>query len=112
VFVGGGDIPGHRAPELIVGGAGKTGRRVTRLLNELGIATRPVSRSTTPSFDWTRPQGWAAALKVASRAYVIYQPDLAVDGAAEAIAEFSCQHGGSDVADRPNPAIPRLRANG
>jgi uncharacterized protein YbjT (DUF2867 family) len=47
-----------------------------------------VSRSTTPSFDWTRPEGWAAALDGVSKAYVTYQPDLAVEGAAEAIAEL------------------------
>jgi uncharacterized protein YbjT (DUF2867 family) len=77
------------APILIIGGAGKTGGRVNTLLKAQGIATRPVSRSTTPSFDWTRPEGWAAALDGVSRAYVTYQPDIAVDGASEAIAELS-----------------------
>jgi hypothetical protein len=44
-------------PVLIVGGAGKTGRRVDALLTtQQGIATRPVSRSTTPSFDRARPE--------------------------------------------------------
>lgn len=74
------------APILIVGGGGKTGGRVNALLQAQGIATRPVSRSTTPSFDWTRPEGWAAALDGVSKAYVTYQPDLAVAGASEAIA--------------------------
>jgi len=77
------------APILIVGGTGKTGGRVNTLLKEQGIATRPVSRSTTPSFDWTRPEGWAAALDGVSMAYVAYQPDLSVEGATEAIAELS-----------------------
>jgi uncharacterized protein YbjT (DUF2867 family) len=77
------------APILIVGGTGKTGGRVNTLLKARGMATRPVSRSTTPSFDWTRPEGWAAALEGASMAYVTYQPDIAVDGASEAIAELS-----------------------
>jgi uncharacterized protein YbjT (DUF2867 family) len=76
------------APILIVGGNGKTGGRVNILLKARGIGTRPVSRSTTPSFDWTRPEGWAAALDGVSRAYVTYQPDIAVDGASEAIAEL------------------------
>jgi uncharacterized protein YbjT (DUF2867 family) len=79
----------ENAPILIVGGAGKTGGRVNRLLRQRGVATRPVSRSTVPAFDWTRPEGWAAALDGVSRAYVTYQPDLAVEGAAEAIAELS-----------------------
>lgn len=74
---------------LIIGGSGKTGGRVNALLQARGFATRPVSRSTTPSFDWTRPEGWAAALDGVSAAYVTFQPDLAVDGATEAIAELS-----------------------
>lgn len=40
-------------------------------------------------FDWTRPQTWGAALDGVSKAYVTYQPDLAVDGAVEAIAGLS-----------------------
>ena len=76
------------APILIIGGAGKTGGRVNALLQAQGLATRPVSRSTTPSFDWARPETWAMALDGVSRAYVTYQPDLAVDGATEAITEF------------------------
>ena len=79
----------QQAPILIVGGAGKTGRRVNKLLKEHGIATRPVSRSTIPSFDWSRPEGWSAALDGVSRAYVTYQPDLAVEGSVEAITQFS-----------------------
>lgn len=77
------------APVLIIGGAGKTGWRVNTLLKKQGIATRPVSRSTTPSFDWTRPEGWARVLEGVSKAYVTYQPDLAVPGADAAIAELS-----------------------
>lgn len=76
-------------PILIIGGAGKTGARVNALLQSRGINTRPVSRSTTPSFDWTRPETWAGALRGVTRAYVTYQPDLAVEGASEAIAELS-----------------------
>jgi len=76
-------------PVLIVGGMGKTGGRVNQLLRQRGIATRPISRSTTPAFDWTQPEGWSAALEGATRAYVAYQPDIAVAGAAEAIAELS-----------------------
>ncbi len=76
------------APILIIGGAGKTGGRVNALLKARGIATRPVSRSTTPSFDWARPETWATALDGVSRAYVTYHPDIAVDGAREAIAKL------------------------
>lgn len=75
-------------PILIIGGSGKTGGRVNTLLKSLGFSTRPVSRNTTPAFDWTRPDGWANALDGVSAAYVTYQPDLAVEGATEAIAKL------------------------
>src|SRR5262245_20626440 len=76
-------------PILIIGGAGKTGARVNALLRASGIPTRPVSRSTAIPFDWTRPETWPAALAGVSMAYVTYQPDIAVEGATEAIAELS-----------------------
>lgn len=75
-------------PVLIIGGGGKTGARVDALLRAKGVATRPVSRSTAVPFDWTQPKGWAAALEGVSKAYVTFQPDLAMDGAAEAIAQL------------------------
>ncbi|MCR4267720.1 NmrA family transcriptional regulator [Nitratireductor sp. ZSWI3] len=76
-------------PILIVGGGGKTGARVNTLLRSRGIATRPVSRSSDIPFDWTSRETWASALNGVSKAYVTYQPDLAVDGADEDIAELS-----------------------
>jgi uncharacterized protein YbjT (DUF2867 family) len=74
---------------LIIGGAGRTGRRVNALLNQHRIATRPVSRSTNPSFDWARPEGWPGVLDAVSKAYVTYEPDLAIPRAAEAITELA-----------------------
>lgn len=77
------------ASVLVIGGAGKTGRRVSEQLRARGIVTRDVSRSTSPAFDWTETKTWAAALDGVSKAYVTYQPDLSVDGASEAIARLS-----------------------
>lgn len=74
---------------LIIGGSGKTGGRVAAGLQARGIATRLAARSTPIPFDWTRPEGWAASMHGVSRAYVTYQPDLAVEGAAEDIARWS-----------------------
>jgi uncharacterized protein YbjT (DUF2867 family) len=71
---------------LVIGGHGKTGRRVARRLAERGRSVRCVSRSTVPAFDWTRPTTWAPALEGVGAAYVTYQPDLAVPGASDAIA--------------------------
>lgn len=70
---------------VILGGGGKTGRRVAERLAAKGKDVRLASRSTVPAFDWTDPSGWAAALDGADAAYVSYQPDLAVPGAVEAI---------------------------
>jgi uncharacterized protein YbjT (DUF2867 family) len=79
----------HNETILIIGGNGKTGARVDRLLKTRSIATRPVSRSSAVPFDWTRRETWPAALDGVSKAYVTYHPDLAVDGADEDIAELS-----------------------
>ena len=78
-----------QSPILIIGGGGKTGGRVNGLLKASGFDTRPVSRSTPIPFDWTKRETWTPALAGVSKAYVTYQPDLAVDGAAADIAELS-----------------------
>ncbi|MDW5312524.1 NAD(P)H-binding protein [Rhizobium sp. PL01] len=74
---------------LILGGNGKTGRRVAERLTAKGKDVRLASRSTVPAFDWTDPSGWAAALEGADAAYISYQPDLAVPGAVEAIGTLA-----------------------
>ncbi len=77
-----------QSPILIIGKNGKTGARVNERLKALGYATRPVSRSTNPSFDWENPATWQSALNGTGAAYVTYQPDLAVPNAESAIKEF------------------------
>jgi uncharacterized protein YbjT (DUF2867 family) len=74
---------------LIVGGTGKTGRRVAERLQARGIPVRIGSRSSAPPFDWEDRATWAPALRGATSAYVSYFPDLAVAGAPEAIAAFT-----------------------
>lgn len=76
------------APIVIIGKNAKTGVRVNKGLLQLGIETRPVSRSTSPSFDWENRSTWSSALKGAKSAYVTYQPDLAVPNAEEDIRAF------------------------
>lgn len=77
-----------RGPVLILGGSGKTGRRVAERLQALDVPVRIGSRSADPSFDWGDPSTWAAALEGASAAYISYYPDLAAPGAPEAIEAF------------------------
>ena len=76
-------------PVLVVGGAGKSARRVASRLDALGIAVRPASRSTPVPFDWSDPSTWDAALDGVSAAYLSYAPDLAFPGAAEQVADLA-----------------------
>ena len=75
-------------PIIIIGKNGKTGSRVDRRLRALGHATRPVSRSTRPAFDWHDPATWRPAIEGTHAAYVTYQPDLAVPGAEATVKAF------------------------
>lgn len=70
---------------LVLGGTGKTGRRIVARLNEKNIPVRVGSRSSTPSFDWNNEAGWDACLEGISSVYINYAPDLAVPGATDAI---------------------------
>ncbi|MFF3095792.1 NmrA family transcriptional regulator [Streptomyces cyaneofuscatus] len=73
---------------LVTSGTGKTGRRVAERLAALGVPVRAGSRAGEVPFDWQDESGWAAALDGAEAAYVAYYPDLAVPGAAGAMAAF------------------------
>ena len=77
-----------QSPILIIGKNGKTGARFNQRLQGLGFDTRPVSRSTSPAFDWDKPATWNSAIAGTRVAYVTYQPDLAVPGAEATIKEF------------------------
>lgn len=70
---------------VIIGGNGKTGRRVAQRLEAMGRPARPVSRSSEVRFDWHDPATWAPALRGASSMYLTYYPDLSVPGAAERV---------------------------
>ncbi|HEY2057803.1 MAG TPA: NAD(P)H-binding protein [Amycolatopsis sp.] len=73
---------------LVLGGTGKTGRRVTRLLTERGVPVRPVSRASEPRFDWADETTWAPVLDGAAAVYVTFYPDLVVPWAAPTIRVF------------------------
>jgi uncharacterized protein YbjT (DUF2867 family) len=74
---------------LVLGGTGKTGRRVAQRLRERRVPVRLGSRAAAPPFDWTQPRTWAPALRGAGSVYVAYQPDLAAPGAAETLEAFT-----------------------
>jgi len=73
---------------LVIGGTGKTGKRVVHLLEELGHNVRIGSRTASPAFDWHQSEGWAQALEGMDKVYITYQPDLAVPGALQAIEQL------------------------
>jgi uncharacterized protein YbjT (DUF2867 family) len=74
---------------LVLGGTGKTGRRIANKLTALGLPVRIGSRSATPSFDWTDRSTWAPALDGVTAVYISYYPDLALPGAYEDIQAFT-----------------------
>jgi uncharacterized protein YbjT (DUF2867 family) len=76
---------------LVIGGTGKTGRRVADRLVKAGQPVRIGSRGAEPPFDWEKWDGWGQALQGVKAAYVAYQPDLAVPGALETVRAFFAQ---------------------
>ena len=70
---------------LVLGGTGKTGRRIVASLKAKGVPTRIGSRSATPSFDWNNEAGWDDCLAGAESVYINYSPDLAMPGATDAV---------------------------
>jgi uncharacterized protein YbjT (DUF2867 family) len=76
-------------PILVLGGTGKTGRRVVERLTARGLPVRVGSRSGTPPFDWEDRSTWEPALDGVGSVYLTYYPDLAVPGAPEAAGSFA-----------------------
>jgi len=74
---------------LVIGGTGKTGRRVADRLHRLGCAVRIGSRRAGPPFDWDDRSTWRPALDGVASAYVSYYPDLTFPGAVDTIGEFA-----------------------
>ena len=74
---------------LVLGGTGKTGRRVVQRLTAHGVPARVGSRSGQPPFDWEDPSTWAAVLDGVGSVYISYYPDIAVPGAVETVGSFA-----------------------
>lgn len=79
----------NNKPTLILGGTGKTGRRVAERLTRRGLPVRIGSRSVEPPFDWENSATWPAALRDVGGVYISYYPDLAAPGAADAILSLT-----------------------
>src|SRR6478609_4840246 len=77
------------ATTLVLGGTGKTGRRVARRLSARGLSVRVASRSGSAPFDWADRNSWPRALAGVGALYLAYYPDLAAPGAAADVRHLS-----------------------
>lgn len=76
-------------PILVLGGTGKTGRRIAERLTALGVPVRIGSRSAAPAFDWNDQSTWQGMLQGARAVYISYAPDIALPGAKDAVAALA-----------------------
>ncbi len=74
---------------LILGGNGKTGRKVNQQLLALGYTTSIGSRKGSPVFDWEDEGTWSAVLEGIDKVYLTFQPDLAIPRALETIRKIT-----------------------
>jgi uncharacterized protein YbjT (DUF2867 family) len=77
------------ATTLVLGGTGKTGRRVAQRLRARGLPVRIGTPSSKPPFDWEDQATWAPALQDIGSVYLTYYPDLASPGADERVGAFA-----------------------
>jgi len=82
---------------LVLGGTGKTGRRVAARLRALGRPVRIGSRAGNPPFQWNDRATWPASLAGVGTAYLSYQPDLAFPGGAETVGDYAALAAASGV---------------
>jgi uncharacterized protein YbjT (DUF2867 family) len=82
---------------LVLGGTGKTGRRVAQRLRALDLPVRIGSRAGRPPFDWEDRDTWGPALDGAHAVYVSYYPDVSVPGAVDTVGAFARLAVASDV---------------
>jgi uncharacterized protein YbjT (DUF2867 family) len=76
-------------PTLVLGGTGKTGRRIVDRLTARGLPVRIGSRSAPIPFAWEDKSTWGPALDDVRAAYISYFPDVAIPGAPEAVRAFA-----------------------
>ncbi len=77
-----------QATILLIGGTGKTGRRVADRLIAMGHNVRIASRSAEPCFLWEDPTTWKAVLEGVNGVYIAHHDNTHPD-AGEQIERFS-----------------------
>ena len=76
-------------PIMVLGGTGKTGRRVAERLTARGMPIRIGSPRTDPPFDWEDQSTWAPALHGVGSVYITYFPDISIPGAVESVTSLA-----------------------
>jgi uncharacterized protein YbjT (DUF2867 family) len=74
----------------VIGGTGKSGRRVADALATRSVAVRRLSRSTSPGFDWARRDTWRDALAGAAGVYIA-TPEIADPAAARGLRSLGAE---------------------
>ncbi|WP_433293874.1 NmrA family NAD(P)-binding protein [Actinoplanes sp. CA-030573] len=82
---------------LLIGGNGKTGRRVAARLGARGVDVRVGSRRGGTLFDWDDEKTWEPALAGVRAAYLTFYPDLGLPGAAEKVGALARLAAGHEV---------------
>lgn len=108
-------------PILLLGGKGKTGRRVAERLTAKGLNVKLGSRSSQPPFDWETKTSWEKVVQGVEAAYITYYPDIAIPGATAVVrsfAEFAIANGvkklvllsgrGEEEAQRAEQAVQKV----
>jgi uncharacterized protein YbjT (DUF2867 family) len=80
---------------VVTGASGRTGSRVARSARAAGLTVRAASRAR--GFDWRDRSTWAAVLRGADAAYLVYPSDLGAPGAAEAVGALAREAVGAGV---------------
>ena len=82
---------------MVLGGTGKTGRRVVERLRARGLLVRIGSRSGELPFDWEDQATWGPALLNVGAVYLTYYPELAIPGAVHTEVEEIAKAVGRDI---------------
>lgn len=80
------DQPHHHPTTLVLGGTGKTGRRVAAGLQARGLPVRAAARSGPHPFDWADRNTWEPALEGVRAAYLV---DSQGPDAADTLRDFA-----------------------
>lgn len=77
------------AAVAVIGGTGRTGRRIADRLRTQDVEVRIGSRTAAPPFRWEKPDTWEPVLLGCTAAYIAYTPDFTHPRAVERLRSFA-----------------------